>query len=362
MQAFQTKQGARHGFSLVEMLVVITILLAFGLVALPLFGQALDGRQTREAARELSAFIGGARARAIESGRPGGILLERLSPELPQAVLSVHMAEAPPPYAGDSMISRAVIKGDIGQGQITRLHSNDVTDVGWQGLVKHGDLLKINYQGRMYRVVANDPDDLDEDGFFIVEPPWNIVPVDIKTTSFVPSVPEPGLPFQIFRQPVKSSIPPLQLPAGSVIDLQFSGIDSLTNDDHSTFSAFFQNTDDEPNLSSVVIMFAADGSLESVRYGVDVPRRPSEPVYLMLGQRVKIGGDTDPDDPLVVFNYQDVTNYWVAIGHQAGRVTTTEVAATSTSATSIDSAVAPQDAIVVSRQFARQAQAMGGAR
>jgi prepilin-type N-terminal cleavage/methylation domain-containing protein len=64
-----------RGFTLVEILVVIVIILMISAVVLPLVQSALSGRQVSEAARILQAALVGARDQAIHNGRPSGIRL-----------------------------------------------------------------------------------------------------------------------------------------------------------------------------------------------------------------------------------------------------------------------------------------------
>ena len=67
---------ARHGgFTLVEMLVVITIILLISAVTLPVVIPALNNRQVGESARILQAAISGARDAAIRANAPRGIRL-----------------------------------------------------------------------------------------------------------------------------------------------------------------------------------------------------------------------------------------------------------------------------------------------
>ena len=65
----------RSGFTLVELLVVITIILIVSVVALPTVLPALSHRQVSEAARILQAALVGARDSAIKNNAPSGLRL-----------------------------------------------------------------------------------------------------------------------------------------------------------------------------------------------------------------------------------------------------------------------------------------------
>ncbi len=77
---------------------------------------------------------------------------------------------------------------------LASVSSSSSTDSGWQGIVRKGDLVKFNYQGRLYQIV--DGKDANNDGF-LDGLPWMISPV-------VPGDPLPGsqpvtVPYQVFR-------------------------------------------------------------------------------------------------------------------------------------------------------------------
>ena len=65
----------RTGFTLVELLVVIFIILLISIATLPIVLPALQHRQVSEAARNVQAALVAARDTAVKSGRPAGIRL-----------------------------------------------------------------------------------------------------------------------------------------------------------------------------------------------------------------------------------------------------------------------------------------------
>jgi prepilin-type N-terminal cleavage/methylation domain-containing protein len=79
VESFRFRDGRRiSGFTLIEVLVVLAMILIVSAVALPTVLPALSHRQVSEAARILQAEIVGARDRAIRSNAPCGI---RLAPD-----------------------------------------------------------------------------------------------------------------------------------------------------------------------------------------------------------------------------------------------------------------------------------------
>ena len=66
----------RHAFTLVEMLVVITVLLVLAGVTVTSINVALEGERVRSSARQLQSYLLGARDRAAYSQLPRGVRFE----------------------------------------------------------------------------------------------------------------------------------------------------------------------------------------------------------------------------------------------------------------------------------------------
>jgi prepilin-type N-terminal cleavage/methylation domain-containing protein len=360
----RTRFGHRHrlplGLTLIELLVVVVILLVLTSVTIPLAMTGNEGRRTREAARLVSGFLSSARNRAIETGRPMGVQFERLKSN-GNASMLLSYAEVPPPYAGDTVLSGMNISAN---GRITQFFTNDT---GWLGLIRKGDLIRINHQGCIYQLFCDEPfvdvngngvydtdidgnvgttdpepyidstgdgswtastPPVDADGYFQLPAPhpttapnvvWAIARLE-NGNLYPPSpaIARTNVPFQIIRQPIKTSGTPLQLPDGAVVDLTWSGEGSI--------GTIYSNT------ASPFITFSPNGIIDYV-YRFDnlatspVYRRPVGPIHFLIGSPVKAitGGETTATNN-VVFNYQDQNNMWVSVGHQTGLVSTTEVA------------------------------------
>jgi hypothetical protein len=190
------------------------------------------------------------------------------------------------------------------------------------------------------------------------------------------------VPFQIFRQPVRTADEPVTLPAGAIVDLSFSGmgIQNVAEFGVATpGNPTKQYLKDDPNAVTgwpsvpgvpqpvpkpVAIVFGPSGKLESVYYA----HRPSpsgppvfekvetiSPVYLLVGQPPNAGTTAPP-------NFMNTDNIWVTVNPQSGLVTTGEVA-NSPAAASGGAGLTYDDykkAIAASRAFARSQQNMGG--
>jgi hypothetical protein len=150
-----------------------------------------------------------------------------------------------------------------------------------------------------------------------------------------------GIPYQIFRQPVRSADEPVTLPAGAIVDLGFSGIGNGTHFGIATPFMKQIGIDkaltavpsvpvpgvSQPVAKPVAIMFGPSGKLESVYYAHLTP--PSSqpvftrfevitPLYLLVGQPPNADTTSPP-------NFMNTDNIWVTVNPQTGLVTPGEV-------------------------------------
>ncbi len=338
----------RRGATLVELLVVIIVLLAVTAAAIPVMSPLMQGRRVREASRIVNNFLHGARNRSIQTGRPFGVMFDRVT-NLPQACVTLHYCEVPPPYAGDFTNSRIVVRLEnpiVGLSEY-RVSGFSTNDVGWQGLLRPGDLIQFQSQGAMWRIDAV-PAGVDANGLltgapfydlttqsFTQELQWYLTPVDLGPVPYygaqgpVPIPPRTrttGASFQIFRQPQRSASGSLQLPEGTAIDLAFSG-DSTT--------VLTPNPLIPVNVDvDFVVTFAPSGAVDDIYRWVQVGginRRQSfevvSPLYFLIGKRDRIPNDptAQPGEP--VFNVQDTNNNWVVITPLTGLISSAECGA-----------------------------------
>ena len=322
----------RSGVTLVELLVVITILLMLLAIAAPLVVSPLESRQMREGARGVNAYIAGARDRAIANGRPVGVQLQRINVSSVQGInsaMTMNIVEVPPPYAGDFLQSRMSVSFN------TSTNRNEITFAGipgpvmdqWQVLVRPGDRLRLNYQGHVY-VINTTAANVNAAGFItqIVDGSGNAMCWLTTETNTWPMLIN-SAPYQVFRAPVKSAVPPLQLPEGVVIDLNASGVGA-------TGRQFEQGTTtgNATRQVPVTIMFGPNGGLDRVHFGLantnnyTLGVRPSAPVYLMVGRLDKVRRDWNFDLPNEMDNMEDLSNIWVSISPGTGLIQTNPVA------------------------------------
>jgi prepilin-type N-terminal cleavage/methylation domain-containing protein len=325
----------RRGLTLVELLVVIVLLLIVTAVAIPVLSPNSEQRRIREGARLVSSFLSGARNRAIELGRPVGVQFERLASNN-NASMVLSYVEVPPLYAGDTLDAACrIYQTAANTGQCTA----QIVGSFNSALVQPGDLFRVNFQGYSYRIVSVSGSTLTLQAIVTgsMTLPWAVNPSDPSTL--------PSYPYQITRQPIKSSGAPLQLPEGAVVDLNWSGVGAAGIVTSST--------------NPLEVLISPDGRVAAT-YGFDgtaTPQPATGPIHLLIGKPEKAiaGGDPTSQDN-VVFNYQDGNNLWVSIGPQTGLVSTAEVARTSVT---LGSSSTWADG-VNSRAIAQSFQSMGG--
>jgi prepilin-type N-terminal cleavage/methylation domain-containing protein len=355
----------RAGVTLLELLIVMTIMLMVTAAAIPVMMPAMQNRRMREASRLTSSFISGARARAIETGRPAGVMLERFN-GLPMA-MQLSYVEVPPPYSGDTLSSKVVLNPS---GRIVFMGIPPLggpTDELWRGMIRYGDLVRLDYKGRLYRLASGNAAIDPKAGEVITTPPptgWYL----LDATGAPPTLPRAfttvGVPFQIIRQPVRSSATPLQLPEGTVVDLISSGSTTTGTNGSFNVNSGLWNASNTPLPPSVpynpVIMFSPNGSVSSVTSGnAGSPSRPNSAIHLLIGRRELMYDitATSPLTPtlrdLIDKNLSEPPSappsgappltasafwhdlpgttppehFWVSVAHQTGQVSVAEVAA-----------------------------------
>ena len=375
-----------------ELMVVIIIVVILTSSMIPIMSSASDARRCREGARLVSTMLSGAQTRAISTGRSCGVLFQPMKNN-PYACMELYTVEVPPPYGGDDINYRATITvnlnttpatgtvqintgqaGTAGQSSVTYGGLPMTTDpLTTQRMIRPGDMIRFNYRGPYYIV-----HDLTTDqNPYITNPSSGTTTNTMGLTElssgdlsllqpFQPTTQNPAgalLPFQILRQPLKTSDPPAQLANGAAVDWYFSGVEFAA-----ARTAFGRNEYELPRYElrfrprgtattgggapgpaamantcgPVILTFNATGTIDQVYYSCCYPLStsgttpyfyqggPLSGAYFLVGRIEKISQlPTGPiqNDSSNPPNYQDPNARWVSITRQSGLVTTTEVAA-----------------------------------
>lgn len=358
----------RRGLTLTELLVTIAILVIVTSVLAPVLTSSLEGREVREATRQISAYFQQAQARARELGRPVGVVIRRAPVAVALSTeqdfgFQLSLAEEPPPYRGQRDTARARVEVDP-----TTYRPNGYVDIRdpvdiktFRSLVQVNDFIRFNFRGPKYRIL--EVGQSQKTGFnhrihFDFDVRERLNPSAVFSSSNL-------VPFEVFRRPQSTTSTPVELPVGSAIVMNLSGVgmdfassSALGNGTESSivpttgiaprnnigltefqrpmaneFPSQIVNSlgsatkDAESALADMplTIMFSPDGGIERIyRVMPSIqaeqnaflafipPKRPQDKVYLFVGK----GGVNRVD------NLADGTNLWVAIDPQTGSVTT----------------------------------------
>ncbi|MHB0957648.1 MAG: pilus assembly FimT family protein [Pirellulaceae bacterium] len=331
----------RLGMTLVELLMVITILTILMVVAIPMIRPAFQDRNLREAARQVNVFCEGAKSRAAGLGRPVGVWIERFdATELgSRHATRLYMAEVAPSFTGASLGSRATVApAGLNVGMLNLAGADEGI---LSTMIAPGErfTIKFDHQGYDY------PGRRLSAGGFEIQIPLGVPPGTATA---------PGLPYEITRGPTRSAVAPLTLPGDSVIDLAVSGIGPTGWEMDSQSVAPWV-------ASPIIIMFAPTGRVDHV-YMAGQASRPFAPLHLLIGRKAKVVNPhvTDVSVPTVA-NLADPTSLWITIAHRTGSIITSDNADTSyILPTTPPTQSATSARIKAAREFARSSVQKGG--
>lgn len=325
-----------RAFTLVEILVTVTIMLMLVAAAATMMHPDVEGRRIREATRQLNIYLSSARNRAMETGRPCGVILHNFG--APGFAMTLDQCEEPPDNGGE--VENATIQVQLvtpGTIRATALAGSLRPD-----LVASGDQIQFGYQGLMYQITNV----ADVGGDVVLTATYDanqLVPWPLPAASL-------NVPYRIIRSPMgtntttfKSAAQPLQLPAATVVDLYASG----------TGNGYFGAAP----FDDIAILFMPNGSVGTV-YISGIANPVTDSIFLLIGKRERMSNNavtlvapaSDNEDRWA--NCQDGGNLWVVINPQTGLITSESI--TPSAATAVGTAINQ------SRALAREAQGMGG--
>lgn len=316
--------GSRAGVTLTELLIVLGVLSLLAAIALPNIKTVIKQQRLSRSASDVQVFLNTARAKAISSGSPYGVIIERagVNSAYDRArSFRLRFAYEPPAYSGDIANALGVVlpSGNLcfpPQAVPTLVAAaNQAGQGAIDGIVKVGDIIEFGSVGVRAPILGiryATSNDFSGITAGIQYPESNLVPgatagqywpqsavntqavtgwpvlvlgaavsadATFDTAERISRVLLPGstLEFKIYRQPSASILAPLEMVDGTVIDLTYSGVgsgnirfspaaitDSATNDG-SGFDAGSLAFDTSTNdFGPIIIMFDSTGAVSEV--------------------------------------------------------------------------------------------------
>ena len=325
----QLRQQSTRAMTMIELLVVITIIMVLTAVMIPTIRYQNRNRALREAERQLNAFIGSAQARAQQLGRPVGIWIERVNDGDPivsaNHSVSVYLAEVPLPYSGNlrnsfvRISSTGVLNFHL---PIPRNNPDGTPIYDPSGMREYeADTILHNPSNHLIK-----PDDSFKIQFNYRGPYYDAVRIGNNyqlrnnqrhgRLNFANLSSSSGVPYQIHRLPKKSFSPPLNLPAGAVIDLSVSGTMAGQNE-------FLTNISNRRR--PVILMFNPSGGVATV-WSNGIPYPPLGWIHLLVGRQNQVfPTNLWLDEETEKGNVMDMNNRWVSIDHRTGSIVSENV-------------------------------------
>lgn len=376
----------RRGLTLTELLVVIAILVTVTAVLAPLLTSSFEGREIREASRQINAYFQQAQTRARELGRPVGVMIRR-SPSTnlgPNGDFDfgyqLSLAEEPPPYTGMSSFARAriVTSQNVPTG-IALIRDSAADPKSFQRYVQPNDLIRFNLRGPKYRVLEVGSANVGDFNYQVA--------FDVTGAPVIQYAQPNTVEFEVFRRPRSTSSTPLELPTGSAIVMNLSGVgmdfvsetDSVDGVEVQDFLAGTNSRQKyiglleftrpaaaagDPAMSDpdmpLTIMFSPTGEIdriyrilpppEMIANRLYPPKKPQDKIYLFVGK----------DGVGRWENLNDTSNIWITIDPQSGAISTAPNALTPGTVAGATTDLAKLGAVASSRQIAATGQSMGG--
>ncbi len=356
----RTLRGRFSAYTLVELLIVMSIMVLLAAVALPSVKDLLANQQVAKTARNISAFIDKARSRAIAEGRYVGVRIERLNTLDPVGrAQSIRIREltSVPPYTGDASNAYATLKTDTNYANASLSYVSVAEfDPSDNALLALSASMVENTSMTLSDILtpASGPNDDEHapvrSGDYIELPGGRLVAFKIQyralnaattvpvklmfdlsemrtlgTKAFPsgnPMFPTGGrrIKYKIHRRPVVSTAAPFSLPRGVAIDLNYSGTGMEGNE--FAPSPITSDIQGGFNAKPIDIIFGPDGSVVSTTTAYsDVPTFPQGQIFVCLGDSDGIRPDNlftpEKKSPANLVNLE---SKWIVINPGTGRV------------------------------------------
>lgn len=321
----------RNGFTLIELVVVVSILAIVGVMVIPSLRTLNEDRKVRDTARVVGAVFAAARERAAVDGQAGVEILSLPNDSgtynLPNMGLVLYQMRNLPKYPGDTASHVAALFGvtpplDLQNPGVAniRFRSQGV-DFPLSVNISVGDFIELGVNGVLYEVINSDP--LQQNiqikiPFYQPIPPFN--PLYDPNVIPPPSPSDPDYPtelqFRVQRKPIRIESSKVRLPNNLFLNLAFSGC-TVGGDE-------FRLPEDDSPYASTQVWFANDGSITRVSYlNLEEPLRgmvpATSPINLLMCSANRESADlTNLADTAFLL---DDNSMWITIDNRTGGVT-----------------------------------------
>jgi len=324
----------KRGVTLVELLVVVSILTLLAAVTVPLIRTGTERRRVRESARMVESYLANARITAQTTKREVGVQFVRW-PEQSEVSVQLRRVEVPPIYVGADDSARFTVRSTGGYG-IELVSSPNAIHVE----ILPGDECQLGLLGWRSGELCYRLDAVSTDGStgittaqatLVTTRNGSIVLAPLSLPWPTGSQSQPQF-FAIKRQPIptslSSAVEPILLPARTCVDLYESGTDQR----------LFIGTD------PVTLLFNARGGVDRVLGIASIS--PVDDIHFLVCHldRTPVAATnprgepaTDQPDPQAVDvdpgnsswrlrAWRDGDSLWVSLNPKSGRTATAEVA------------------------------------
>jgi prepilin-type N-terminal cleavage/methylation domain-containing protein len=341
----------KAGMTLVELLVVVSILVLLSAVVLPNLAGREGGRAVQLASTNVSAQFAKAQSVAISRKGSHGIWLTPL-PNNAAACVDLYSSDVPDPYRGDTFDAKFTVAPSPSWSFATLVATPSgcaasLATATFGNFANAGNLIQFNEAGPRYDFRFNTP---GSPGMFaVLRPTAN----QTSGNSIWPAPPPAAHRFAIYRLPTRAG-QPLTLPQGVAIDMAWSGVATqrfgtvvaapgspvLGGDgqatappgDDWTFDPAYQSASVVGSPATVVTMYDAAGSLAEMCYIANASSAsttrffPQGPIYLLVGRvdRCGLPYNSAPTDDNPGANWQYRDSRWIAIDPRTGIVKVAE--------------------------------------
>lgn len=336
----------RRALSLVELMVVVGIVVTLAAVTLPSLREVLKDQKITQAARQVQAYFETAKGKAMASGRPVGVLLDRLSYAGPNnnlitnsTCLRLSMAEVLPPYCGDiqGATAQLVVGSGTYPGYANQARLPILTCPTAASIISSGDFISFGDNPLTFMVNATPTTTTVAGNVYVVLSLAN--PTEAKTELVWPLERSLDLPFRVFRKPGKSLTSGLDLPKGICIDLTASGVGPIGRNFSPDIIAGDPSwsTVAAADFKGIYIIFDPNGNVQRIYQGVGGGGTymlstyvPTSTIHLLLGKTDQVlpptlispfdGSTIQTGRDVATSNLMDSESLWMSINPFTGSV------------------------------------------